>query len=92
MNTAVSPCSSPLGDFSPEVTSATKWQKFLTDDENQCLHNKSGSHKVLNVNLFDVMFLLVNYGKAFCSSANELQQKPDPFSKEEVPSFGVPRK
>ena len=28
-------------------------QKFLTDDINQCLHNKSGSHGVPNENLFD---------------------------------------
>ena len=29
------------------------------------------------------MFLLVDYGKVFCSSANELQQKSDAFSKED---------
>ena len=43
----------------------TQRQKFHTDDINQCLHNKSGSHGVPNVNLFDFMFLLVDYGK-FC--------------------------
>ena len=32
---------------------------------NQCLPNKPGSHGVPNVNLFDFMFLLVDYGK-FC--------------------------
>ena len=83
MNTAVCPCSSPLGDISPGVTSATKWQKCHTDDVNQCLHNKSGSHEVPNVNLFDFMFLLIDYGKVFFSSANELQWKSDAFSKED---------
>ena len=63
--------------------SSTKWQKFYTDDVNQCLHNKSSSHEVPNVNLFDFMFLRVDYGKVFCSSANELQQKSDAFSKED---------
>ena len=29
------------------------------------------------------MFLLVDYGKVLCSSANELQQNSDAFSKEE---------
>ena len=43
----------------------TRRQKFHTDDINQCLHNKSGSRGVPNVNLFDFMFLLVDYGK-FC--------------------------
>ena len=44
-------------------------QKFHTDDVNQCLHNKSSIHGVPNVNLFDFMFLLVDYGKALCSIA-----------------------
>ena len=47
---------------SPEGSSATQQQKFHTDDVNQCLHNKPGSHGVSNVNLFDFMFLLVDYG------------------------------
>ena len=33
-----------------------------SDDVNQCLFNKS-AHGVPNVNLFDLMFLLVDYGK-----------------------------
>ena len=37
-----------------------------TDDVNQCLHNKSGGHKVSNVNLFDFLFLLVDYRAKFC--------------------------
>ena len=47
---------------SPEGSSATQQQKFHTDDVNQCLHNKPGSHGVSNVNLFDFMFFLVDYG------------------------------
>ena len=52
--------------------SASQWQKFHTDDVNQCLHNKSSSHGVPNANLFNFTFLLVNFGKVLCSSANEL--------------------
>ena len=29
------------------------------------------------------MFLLIDYGKVFCSSAKELQQKSDAFPKED---------
>ena len=39
------------------MTSKKREQKFHTGDSNQCLHNKSGSHGVPNVNLFDFMFL-----------------------------------
>ena len=42
----VSPHSSPLRDVSWGGTSATQRQKFHTDDVNQCLLNKSGSHRV----------------------------------------------
>ena len=71
---AVSPRSSPLRDVSREATYATQRQKFRTDDVNQCLHNKSGSHGVPNANLFNFTFLLVDFGKVLCWSANELQQ------------------
>ena len=54
-------------------TSATQRQKFHTDDVNQCLHNKSGSHGVPNANLSNFTFLLVDFGKVLCASANELQ-------------------
>ena len=57
----------------PAGMSVPQQQKFHTGDVNQCLHNKSGSHGVPNVNLFDFMFLLVDYGKALCSTANKLQ-------------------
>ena len=54
----------------------TQRQKFHTDDVNQCLHNKSGSHGVPNANLFNFTFLLVDFGKLLCSSANELHTSP----------------
>ena len=59
-----------------EPTSAPQRQKFHSDDVNQCLLNKFGSHGVPNANLFNFTFLLVDFGnKVLCSSANELQQK-----------------
>ena len=79
----VSPLSSPLKDVSRGGTSATQWQKFHTDDVNQCLHNKSGSHGVPNANLFNFTFLLVDFGKVLCSSANELQQNSNASSRED---------
>ena len=61
------------GDVSRGGTSATQWQKFHTDDTNQCLHNKSGSHGVPNINLSNFLCLLVDFGKVLCPSANKLQ-------------------
>ena len=52
------------GDVSRGGTSATQWQKFHTDDANQCLHNKSGSHGVPNTNLYSFTCLLVDFGKS----------------------------
>ena len=52
-------------DVSRRGTSATQRQKFHTDDANQCLHNKSGSHGVPNINLSNFTCLLVDFGK-FC--------------------------
>ena len=49
------------GDVSRGGTSATQQQKFHTDDENQCLHNKSCSPWVPNANLFNFTFLLVDF-------------------------------
>ena len=63
------------GDVSQGGTSATQQRKFHTDDANQCLHNKSGSHGVPNINLSNFTCLLVDFGKVLCSSANKLQQK-----------------
>ena len=70
-------------DVSRGGTSATQWQKFHTDDANQCLHNKSGSHGVPNTNLYNFTCLLVDFGKFLCSSANELQQNSNASSREE---------
>ena len=71
------------GDVSRGGTSATQRQKFHTDDANQCLHNKSGSHGVPNTNLSNFTCLLVDFGKVLCSSANELQQNSNAFSRED---------
>ena len=84
MRTAdVSRRSSPLRDISQGGMPATRRQKFHTDDVNQCLHNKSGSHGIPNANLFNFTFLLVNFGKVLCSSANELQQNSNASSRED---------
>ena len=48
-------------DILQQGTSGTQQQKFHTDDENQCLHNKSGSPWVPNANLFNFTFLLVDF-------------------------------
>ena len=70
-------------DVSRGGTSATQRQKFHTDDANQCLHNKSSSHGVLNINLSNFTCLLVDFGKVLCSSANELQQNSNASSRED---------
>ena len=65
--------------------SATQRQKFHTDNVNQCLHNKFGSHGVPNANLFNFTFLLVDFGEVLCSShsANELKQNSNASSRED---------
>ena len=63
--------------------SATQQQNFHTNDANQCLHNKFGSHGVSNVNLSNFMCPLVDFGKVLCSSANELQQNSYASSRED---------
>ena len=67
----------------PGVTSVLQQQEFHIDDVTQCLHNKSSSHGVPNANLFDFVFLLVDYSKVLCYSPNKLRQKSKAFSKEE---------
>ena len=79
----VSPRSSLLRDVSRGGTFATQRQKFHTDDVNQCSLNKSGSHGVPNANLLNFTFLLVDFGKVLCSSANELQQNSNASSRED---------
>jgi len=71
------------GDVSRGGTSETQWQKFHTDDANQCLHNKPGSHRVPNLNLSGFTCLLVDFGKVLCSSAKELQQNSNTSSRED---------
>ena len=61
----------------------TQQQKFHTDDVNQCLLNKSGSHEVPNVNLFHFRFLLIDFGKVLCSSVKKLQQNSNACSRED---------
>ena len=61
----------------------TQQQKFHTDDANQCLLNKFGSHGVPNVNLFHFRFLLIDFGKVLCSSVNKLQQNSNACSRED---------
>ena len=58
-----------------------------TDDANQCLHNKSGSHGVPNINLSNFMCLLVDFGKVLCSSAKELQQNSNTSREDYVPQI-----
>ena len=58
-------------------TSVPQQQKLHTEDN----HNSSGSHGIPNVDLFQLRFLLVNYGKVF--SANELPQNSNASSREE---------
>ena len=70
------------GDVSRGGTSATQQQKFHTDDANQCLHNKSGSHGVPNTNLSNFTCFQVDFGNVLCSSANELQQNSNASSRE----------
>ena len=79
----VFPRSLPLRDVSRGGTSPTQRQKFHTDDVNQCLLNKSSSHEVPNANLLNFTFLLVDFGKVLCSSANELQQNSNASSRED---------
>ena len=87
--TDVSPRSSPLTDVSRGGTSATQWQKFHTDDVNQCLHNKFGSHGVPNANVFNFTFFLVDFGKVWCSSVNKLQQNSNTSSEEYIPHIYI---
>ena len=79
---ATSPGSSLKGCL-PGGTFVPQQQKFHTDDVNQCLHNKSYSHGVPNVNLFDFLILLDDYGKVLSSAANKLQPNSNASAKEE---------
>ena len=67
-------------DVSRGGTFTTQRQKFHTVDENQCLHNKSGSHGVPNINLSHFTSLIVDFATVLCSSANEFQQNSNASS------------
>ena len=69
------------GDVSRGGASVTQQQKFHTDDTNQCLHNKSSSHGVPNINLSNFICLLVDFRILLCSSTNELQQNSNTSSR-----------
>ena len=71
------------GNVSRRGTSVAQWQKAHTDDANKCVHNKSGSHGVPNMTLFNFVCLLVDFGEALCSSPNELQQNSNAASRED---------
>ena len=62
--------------------SATQQQKFHTDDANQCLHKKSSSHGVPNINLSNFMCLLDDFGEELCSCAHKRQQNSNDLSLE----------
>ena len=61
--------------------SASQRQKFHTDDANQCLLNKSDSHGVPNVNLFNFRFLLVDFDKVLFSSGSTKTWNPETESR-----------
>ena len=69
-------------DVSRGGTFTTQRQKFHTVDENQCLHNKSGSHGVPNINLSHFTSLIVDFVTVLCSSANEFQQNSNASSRQ----------
>ena len=49
-----------------------------------CVSKSDGhGHGVPNANLFNFTFLLVDFGKVLCSSANELQQNSNASSRED---------
>ena len=69
-------------DISRGGMSATRRQKFHTDEVNQSLHIKFGSHGIPNANMINFTFLLVNFGKVLWSFANKFQQNSNASSRE----------
>ena len=69
-------------DISRGGMSATWRHKFHTDEVNQCLPIKFGSHGVPNANMINFTFLLVNFGKVLRSFANKLKQNSNASSRE----------
>ena len=77
----IAPC---LKGIWPGGTSVPQQQKFHTDDINQCLHKKFGSHGFLYVNLFTFMLLVLDYDKVLYFTVNELQQNSNPFLRKNI--------
>ena len=65
----------------------TQQQKFHTDDINQCLHDKSGSHGAPNANLFNFTYLLVDLIKVLLPSENGLQQNSNASREDYIPQI-----
>ena len=83
MGTAVSHCSSPLGSFGEE-------EHLRLSNRNTILMTEINVYIINRVvmgfqvqNLFNFVFLLVDFGKVLCSSANKLQQNSNASSREE---------
>ena len=83
MGTAVSHCSSPLERFGEE-------EHLRLSNRNTILMTEINVYIINRVvmgfqvqNLFNFVFLLVDFGKVLCSSANELQQNSNASSREE---------
>ena len=70
------------GTFCVEKHLRLSDRNSINDDANQCLHNKSGSHGVPNINVSNFRCLLVDFGKVLCSSAIKLQQNSNASSRE----------
>ena len=77
------------GDVSRGGTSATQRQKFHTDDANQCLHNKSSSHGVPNINLSNFTCLLVYFGKTVVFICQRAPAKLECFFSKRVYSTNI---
>ena len=65
------------------ITSATQRQKFRHWWRKSMFTNRSGSNGVPNANLFNFTVILVDFGKVVYSSANELLQNLNAYSREE---------
>ena len=70
-----------LSLWTADVSPRSSTLRDVSRGGNKCLHNKSGSHGVLDANLFNFTFLLVDFGKVLCSSTNELQQNSNASSR-----------
>ena len=65
--------------------------RLSDDDVNQCLHNKTDSHGVLNANLFNFTFLWSFLVLVLCLSAKELQQNSNASSREDYTPKNIDR-